>query len=136
MVNGKKTGKLDWTGGAKQAFQMLKDCFKDAPLLQHFDPEKPIRLETDASGFGISGVLSQPCDPQSERIVWKPVAFYSRKLSPAERNYITGDSEMLAIVAAFGEWRHYLESPAYTVRVLCDHHNLQTFMTIKSLNRR
>jgi RNase H-like domain found in reverse transcriptase len=43
---------------------------------------------------------------------------------------------MLAIVASFKEWRHYLEMPAFTVRVVSDHHNLITFMTMKNLNRR
>jgi RNase H-like domain found in reverse transcriptase len=86
----------------------------------------------------VSGILSQPSDESvgSSRLVWKPVAFYSRKLIPAERNYITGDQEMLAIVASFKEWRHYLEMPTFTVRVISDHFNLQSFMITKTLNKR
>ena len=135
MEKGKKSGPFTWTDDAEEAFRTLKECFMAAPLLIHFDPRKPTKVETDASGFGIAGVLSQPSGDQA-RQEWKPVAFYSRKLTPAEKNYGTGDSEMLAIVEAFREWRHYLESPAFTVRVLCDHENLQSFMTTKVLNRR
>ena len=87
---------------------MLMECFQIAPLLQHFDPRKQTQVECDACIIGVGGILSQPSDKNvgSKRLVWKPVAFYSRKLIPAERNYITGDQEMLAIVAAFKQWRH------------------------------
>lgn len=137
MVKGKKTGPFKLTPDAEHAFRMLQECFTKAPLLRHFDPGRMSQVETDASGNGLSGILSQPGDETDTlRISWHPVAFYSRKLIPAERNYMTGDSEMLAIVASFEEWRHYLESPAFTVRVLCDHQNLQSFMTTKKLNRR
>ena len=135
MKKGKKSGPFHWPDSAKHAFGKLKDCFKCAPLLTHFDPERSTQVETDASGFGIAGIISQACEEHG-RLVWKPVAFYSRKLSPAEKNYGTGDSEMLAIVESFREWRHYLESPAQPVRVLCDHENLQSFMTTKALNKR
>ena len=68
--------------------------------------------------------------------MWKPVAFYSRKLSAAEKNYDTGDQEMLAIVESLKEYRHYLEGARYAVTVLTDHFNLQMFLTTKELNRR
>jgi hypothetical protein len=71
-----------------------------------------------------------------ERPQWHPVAFYSRKMVAAERNYDTHDGEMLAIVEAFKHWRHYLEGAAHDVELLTDHHNLQGFMTTKVLTRR
>jgi hypothetical protein len=64
------------------------------------------------------------------------VAFWSRKLIPAETRYETHDQELLAIVAAFKQWRHYLEGSAYPVEVLTDHNNLVAFQSIKSLNGR
>ena len=117
MKKGKKKGPFLWVAEAEQAFRALQACFLDAPLLQHFNPEKQSQVETDAFIIGLSGILSQPSDdsPQGGRVIWKPVVFYSRKLIPAEKNYITGDFEMLAIVASFKEWRHYLKSPAYPV---------------------
>jgi RNase H-like domain found in reverse transcriptase/Reverse transcriptase (RNA-dependent DNA polymerase)/Integrase zinc binding domain/Chromo (CHRromatin Organisation MOdifier) domain len=136
MEMGRKKGPFNWTEEAEAAFQEIKTCFTQAPLLQHFDPTKPCQVETDASGGGLSGSFSQPTEENMDagRLVWKPVAFYSRKLTPAERNYGTGDAEMLAIVACLKEWRHYLQTPVHTVRILCDHANLQTFMTTKKLN--
>ncbi len=44
----------------KEAFQRLQSEFTKAPVLAHFDYERPIRLETDASGFAIAGIISQP----------------------------------------------------------------------------
>jgi hypothetical protein len=57
-------------------------------------------------------------------------------MSPAERNYAVGDQEMLAIVMSCHHWRHYLEGARHPVEVLTDHHNLQRFMTTKSLTGR
>jgi len=67
---------------------------------------------------------------------WHPVAFISKSLSPAERNYNICDKEMLAIIRALEQWRHYLEGAKYPVQVLTDHKNLEYFMTAQKLNRR
>ena len=61
--NGKKTGSYVLTKEAKEAFRKLKAAFVTAPVLQHFDPEKPIHIETDASGFAVAAILSQPGTP-------------------------------------------------------------------------
>jgi hypothetical protein len=63
MKNGKKTGPFTYTDEATSVFRRLREAFTRAPVLQHFDPEKLIKLETDASGFAIAGILSQPGDP-------------------------------------------------------------------------
>jgi hypothetical protein len=57
-------------------------------------------------------------------------------MSPAEGNYDIHDKELLAIVAAFQEWRVYLEGAKYPVKVLTNHKNLTYFTTTKKLNRR
>ena len=44
---------------AKRAFDQLHQAFTEAPIIKHFDPERYIWVETDASGYAISGVLSQ-----------------------------------------------------------------------------
>ena len=113
------------------AFSHLKTLFTSAPLLRHFDPNLTITLETDASDYAIGAVLSQSDDTETF-----PVAFYSRKLTPAEQNYPIYDKEMLAIVAAVMEWRNYLEGSLHTFTILTDHKNLEYFMTAKTLNRR
>ena len=126
---------FELTESAKQAFRELKEAFTTAPVLRHFDPDLPIRVETDASGHGLSGILSQP-NPNQEQAHYHPVAFWSRGMTQAERNYGTGDTEMLAIVSACRQWRHYLEGAKHPVTVITDHANLCTFFTTKQLTRR
>ena len=96
----KKSVRSDFlTPGAKLAFTELRQAFLKAPILHHFDPERHIRIETDASGYAIGGVLSQLTSDDSGR--WHPVAFFSRKMIPAETRYETHDGELLAIVEVF-----------------------------------
>ena len=87
-------------------FRRLTDVFNKAPLLKHFDPQLSIRIETDASEYALAGILLQL---QEDNKQWHPVAFYSWKMIPAERNYKTYNQELLAIVTVFKQWRHYLE---------------------------
>ena len=105
MLKGGKAGKFTapflLTEGAQEAFYRLRDTFTTAPMLAHFDPEQPIRLETDASQVGVAAILSQQNAGNEQQKHWQPVAYFSRKLSPEELNYPIGDQEMLAIVAAF-----------------------------------
>jgi hypothetical protein len=64
------------------------------------------------------------------------VAFYSKSLVPAERNYDIYDKELLAVIRVLKEWRHHLEGSPHKVIVLTDHKNLEYFLTTKSLTRR
>jgi transposase InsO family protein len=131
--NGKKTGdfKKEWGKAQQESFIDLLSAFEKAPLLRHFDPDKPIRVETDASKWAAGGILSQRFEGR-----WHPIAFYSRQFKGPELNYGTPDQEMLAIVEAFKHWRHYLEGSRYPVEVLTDHQNLQGFMKQPRLNGR
>ena len=122
------------TPDAKQAFTQLRQAFTEAPILRHFDPECHIRIETDASGYAIGGVLSQLTSDNLGQ--WHPVAFYSRKMIPAETRYKTHDGELLAIVEAFKTWRHHLKGCKHKVLVLTNHNNLRRFMDTKSLSSR
>ena len=120
------------TEEALEAFEKLKKSFIEAPVLRHYDASKPVRVETDASGYAIGGILAQ----QDDEGQWHPVAYYSRKMLPAERNYETHDAELLAIVEAFKIWRHYLEGSSHEILVLTDHNNLTRFMDTKRLSGR
>ena len=70
--------------------------------------------------------------------VLRPVAFFSRKMNPAECNYMIYDKELLAIIRAFEIWRPEAASvdPSNPVKVYTDHRNLEYFMTTKQLTRR
>ena len=141
------------TLGAREAFNQLRQAFSKAPILRHFDPECHIRIETNVSGYVISGVLSQlTSDPvtsgsklnlaKSKVLTkpnlnqWHPVAYFLRKMMPAETRYKTHNAELLAIVGAFKMWRHYLEGCKHKVLILINHNNLRRFKNIKSLSSR
>lgn len=128
----RKEQRFVWDNEAKQAFEKLKKCFTTAPVLKTFDPKRKIILETDASDFAIGACIGQPDDEGKLR----PIAYYSRKLQPAEINYDVHDKELLAIIVALEQWRVYLEGSTYPVQVWTDHKNLATFTTTKILNRR
>jgi len=87
----------------------------------------------DSSDFATGAVLSQQ-SPEDKK--WHPVAFLSKSLSPVEQNYEIHDKEMLAIVRALEEWRHFVEGAEHCCEIWTDHKNLQYFMTAKKLNRR
>ena len=89
-------------------------------------------LETDASDFAKGSILSQ-AEPDGK---WHPLAFYSKKFSPAEINYDIHDKEMSAIVDSFKQWEHWLIGSLHSVLVYMDHKNLEYFTTTKVLNRR
>ena len=121
------------TSETKLAFLRLRQAFTEAPILHHFDPERYIRIKTDASGYAIGGILSKLTGENGH---WHSVAFFSRKMIPAETRYKTHDQELLAIVEAFKTWRHYLEGCKFEVLVLTDHNNLRRFIDTKSLSSR
>ena len=100
-------------------------------MLAHYNSSLETWEETDASNFVVAGVFSQ-----KHSKVLKPVAYFSKKMTPAECNYMIYDKELLAIVKSFETWRPELASVNKPVRVLTDHQNLKHFMTTKQLNRR
>ena len=120
-----------WGEAEESAFLKIKQALTEAPVLLVPDQTLPFQVHTDASGIGTGRVLSQDHGAGQQ-----PVAYGSQKLSPAERNYSTHEQEMLAIVQAFKEWRHYLEGSQHKVVVFTDHNSLKYFMTQPSLSRR
>ncbi len=127
----KKDKEFKWVEKARDAFRTLKERFTQAPVLATYDPELEIIMETDASDFALGACLSQKHDGKL-----RPIAYHSRTFSPAELNYDVHDKELLAIVAACKQWRHYLEGAKHVIQVWTDHKNLTSFTTTKILNRR
>jgi RNase H-like domain found in reverse transcriptase len=125
------------TTTARESFKTLKTMFTTTPVLVYFDPSKKIRVETDASKFAITSTISQQTDASDgTKKHWHPVAFWSRKLTGAERNYSTHDGKLLAIVQAFKNWRHYLKGSRFTIEVITDYNNLRYFIETKYLESR
>ena len=96
-----------------------------------WEPSRPTRIETDASGFATGAVLMQ----RAEDDQWHPVAYLSQSMNEAERNYEIWDREMLAVIRALSHWRHYLEGGNH-FEVWTDHKNLEYWETTRDLSRR
>ncbi len=110
-----------------------RNRFTTAPILHHPDPEREFIVEVDASSTGIGAILSQRHGNPPKLY---PCAFHSRKLTPTEQNYDVGNRELLAMKAAFEEWRHWLEGAKHPFTVLTDHRNLEYLRSAKRLNHR
>ena len=128
----KKDVEFEWTSQADEAFRQIKGEITKEPILRDADPEKAFEVETDASDYALGGQLGQrDADGQLH-----PIAFYSKKLHGPELNYQIHDKELMAIIEACKEWRHYLSGTKHQVTVYTDHKNLTYFMTTKELNKR
>jgi len=100
--------------------------------LKIYNPKKPAILEINASDYAIEACLNQP----DEEGRLHSVTYYSRKMTPSELNYNIYDKELLAIVAALKEWRHYLKKAKHQTLIYCDHKNLVHFTITKELTQR
>jgi hypothetical protein len=101
----RKDKEWQWTSKEQQTFNELKDKFTSVPLLVPPDMTLRFRIESDASDYATGAVLSQYCQDGNIR----PVTFLSKSLNEAERNYDVHDKELLGVIRALEEWRHYLE---------------------------
>ena len=110
----------------------MKELFITEPILAQFDWEKHTVLEADSSGYASGGVLSQFQPDGSLR----PCAFFSKKNSPAESNYVIHDKELLAIIRCLKEWDTELRSLQSPFVIYTDHQNLQYFTKVQRLNER
>lgn len=100
-------------------------------MLIHPDLSKQFVVEVDALDVGVGAVLSQ-CSGSAEKL--QPCAFFSRCLSPAEKNYDVGDRELLAVKLVLEEWRHFLEGAEHPFIDWTDHKNLTYLRTAKRFN--
>lgn len=121
-----------WGPEQQQSFEALKAALSSAPILSAPDFTSPFAVTTvsaDASDFAIGAVLTQ-----GEKDTLKTIAYLSRKLNPAERNYPVHERELLAIIFALKQWRHYLMGRPFTIHT--DHHGLQHIQTTPGLTGR
>ena len=101
---GSPTARFLWTADAQASFDALKLALSSAPVLRTFDPARRAVLTTDASNIAVAAILTQPDNEGLQH----PVAYESRKLTAAERNYPAHVLELLAVVHALRTFRHYL----------------------------
>jgi transposase InsO family protein len=119
-----------WGESQKAAMAALQKALCSAPILLTPDPTKQFVLNCDACKYAIGATLQQD---QGQGL--QPVAYRSRKLTPAEVNYDTREQEFLALVDACSHWRHYLhgEQP---FKLLSDHDSLKYHKTMPHLSGR
>ena len=124
---------FSWSPVAEEAFQALKGLCTSAPVLIFPDPVRQFIVEVDASDTGIGAVLSKRA-AEDQQV--HPVAFLSRRFTPAERNYDVGNRELLAVHAALVERRHRLEGAQHPVLIWTDYKNLTYIREAKRLGPR
>ena len=105
---------ITWTPDCEIAFDSAKSALASATLLHHPHPTATTSITVDASDKAVSGQLEQ-----LQTGIWRPIAFFSRKLSAAERKYSAFDRKLLAIYLAIKHFRHFVEGWAF--RIYTDH---------------
>ena len=118
---------VTWTDEARDAFRQCKEDLSRATLLAHPELNAPVALTCDASNTMLGASLQQRIG-----VNWEPLAFFSTKLSPTQRNYSTFDWELLAIYMSNKHFRHLLEGRTFTV--FTDHKPLIFAFSCKSVN--
>jgi hypothetical protein len=106
LKGGAKT--LEWTASAQEAFQHAKRLLAAEVPLQHPAPNAELSLATDASDTHTGGVMQKKSGDH-----WRPLGFFSRKLTDTESRYSTFDREPLAAQAAIKHFRHFCEGRAF-----------------------
>jgi cleavage and polyadenylation specificity factor subunit 1 len=105
-----KTQDISWTPECQTAFEESKSALASATLLYHPNPSAKTSLTVDASDKAVGGQLEQYIDG-----MWRPIAFFSRKLSTAEQKYSTFDRELLSVYLAVKHFRHFVEGRSFTI---------------------
>jgi transposase InsO family protein/exonuclease VII small subunit len=111
--------KWKWTEECQKSFELMKEVIAKETLLTYPQFDKPFEIHTDASKVQLGACISQE---------GKPIAFYSRKLNPAQTRYTTTERELLSIVETLKEFRNILLGQQIIVHT--DHENL----TYKNFN--
>ena len=120
-----KNAPFCWTEQCQKAFDDLRNCLVNAPILAYPDYTKPFVLDTDASNSGIGAVLSQVQDDGTECVV----AYASRSLTRQEQKYCVTRRELLAVVEFTHHFRPYLLGREFTLRT--DHGSLDWLRNFK-----
>ena len=93
-----------WTNIEQSSFEILKQCLLNAPILAMYDKNLPLKVDCDASQYGLGAVLSHVYADKSE----KPIAYASRTLNKSEINYSQVDKEGASIIFALKKFNQYL----------------------------
>ena len=126
----RKETKWSWREKQQRAFEELKEKFMTEPVLVTPDLDKEMRVEVDVSDFVMGRVLLMKCEDKK----WRPVAYISKSLNEAKRNYEIYDKEILTIIWCLKAWRQFIEGAKNWFEIWMDHKNLEYFMKSQKLN--
>ena len=123
-VEGKKGSQkpLKWQPHEIKAFEELKKAMTQKLELFQIQVDKPFVLETDASTFAVGAVLKQQIQGE-----WRPVAFFSRKLTVSQRKWTPREQETYAVVSALRKWSSWIGFQP--VLILTDHKALESWVS-------
>ena len=121
-----KDCKFQWTVACEDAFKALRALLIKAPVLAFPKEDLPYIVDTDASDYGIGGVLSQNIEG-TEHVI----AYYSKSLNPAQQKYCTTRCKLLAVVATLDHFKGYVWGPKFLVRT--DHAALVWLTNLKNI---
>ncbi|KFD45703.1 hypothetical protein M513_13425 [Trichuris suis] len=107
-----KGSSWNWTQEHEKAFQKAKRLISSNSVLIQYDDNLPLTLTCDASPYGIGCVLAHKLPNGKEA----PIAFHSRTLAAAERNYAQIDKEALSIIAGIKKFHNYLYGRSFEVK--------------------
>jgi hypothetical protein len=125
-----------WHSLHQKQFEDIKVALTTAPVLATMDPDADFILRTDASDTALGGVLAQrQAIPGTDRIVERPLGFFSRKLHAVETRYPTYDRELLAIHDNLEHWAPYIHGRKHTT-IYTDHSSLQHILGQRKLSGR
>lgn len=96
-----------WGRESEDAFVTLKKVMMHAPVLASPDFSKPFKLETDASGHGVSAILMQNR---------RPISYMSKNFSARNQILSIYENEFLAVVMVVQRWRHCLIGHKFTIK--------------------
>ena len=128
----KKDTTFEWTEEMQWAFKELKQWLTSAPVPMMPDQTKPFQIKCDASKYASGAVLTQ-LDNNGD---CHPVTFLLKTFKKMEHNYEIYNRELLVIIWALEEWRHYIQGSGHTTIVYSDHQNLTCFRSAQKLNWR
>ena len=120
----------DFSDKCCSTFNTLKKAFTTVLILAHWIPGSLLSIETDASDYALTAILSTISLMDNEV---HPIAFHSHTFTLPELNCNVCDKEWLAIFEAFKIWQHYLKGSPTPIDVAMDHENLEYFPTTKLL---